>query len=304
MTRASGATPTALSRRQSNLRSIYAMLVAVAFFSVMDTSMKILAAQFPPMQVAALRCIASLPLVLAWVAWRGAFRSALRVNWKLQLLRAGLGIMLLALFAYGVNQLSLATAYSIFFIGPVLITALSVFILKENVGPARWIAIAVGMGGVIVVLRPHGAGFLSIGGLAILVAAVMYAVSAIAARVLARTDSSEHMMLWLMLMMAIGASAFALPGWVAVTAAHLPVLCTLAVSGFFAQLAINEAFSHGEASVVAPFEYSALVFGLAIDWVLWHTLPDRYTMLGAAIIIASGVYLIRHEKVHAEAEHP
>jgi drug/metabolite transporter (DMT)-like permease len=78
----------------------------------------------------------------------------------------------------------------------------------------------------------------------------------------------------------------------------------LAVSGFFAQLAINEAFSHGEASVVAPFEYSALAFGVTIDWVLWHTLPDRYTMLGAAIIIGSGVYLIRHEKVHAEAEHP
>jgi drug/metabolite transporter (DMT)-like permease len=81
-------------------------------------------------------------------------------------------------------------------------------------------------------------------------------------------------------------------------------LFVLAISGFFAQLAINEAFSHGEASVVAPFEYSALAWGLAIDWLLWHTLPDRTTLLGAAIIIGSGIYLIRHERVHAEAEHP
>ncbi|MGZ5202279.1 MAG: DMT family transporter [Telluria sp.] len=294
----------ALTRRQSNLRSIYAMLFAVAAFSVMDTTLKMLAAHFPPMQVAALRSIASLPLVLAWAAWRGAFRTALQVNWTLQVFRAALGIMMLASFAYGVRQLSLATAYAIFFIGPILITALSVFILKEKVDAARWVAIGVGMAGVLVVLRPDGAGFLSLGGLAILVAATMYAVSAISARVLARTDRSEHMMLWLMLMMAVGASAFALPGWLPVETTWLPVLCTLAVSGFFAQLAINEAFSHGEASVVAPFEYSALAWGVAIDWGLWHTLPDRYTLVGAAIIIGSGLYLIRHEGVHAEAEHP
>jgi drug/metabolite transporter (DMT)-like permease len=293
-----------MSRLSSNMRSIRAMLAAVAMFSLMDTCLKLLAAQFPAMQVAALRSLASLPLVFAWVAWRGRVGTLLRVNWRLQLLRAVLGIGILALFAFGVKQLTLASAYSIFFVGPILITALSVFILKEKVGPARWAAIGVGMGGVLVALRPDGGGFVSTGGLAILAAAVMYAVSAIAARVLARTDRSEHMMLWLMLMMAVGASALALPGWLPVEASQVPVLCILAVSGFFAQLAINEAFSHGEASVVAPFEYSALAFGVAIDWTLWQTLPDRFTLVGAAIIIASGVYLIRHERVHAEAEHP
>lgn len=300
MTRASQA----LTRRQSNLRSIYAMLVAVAMFSVMDTTMKVLAGQFPAMQVASLRSLASLPLVLAWVGWRGAFRTALRVNWKLQVLRAGLGIMMLSLFAYGVRQLSLASAYSIFFIGPILITALSVFILKERVDAQRWVAIGLAMGGVLVVLRPDGSGFLSLGGLAILAAAAMYAVSAISARVLARTDRSEHMMLWLMIMMAGGATALAWADWLPVRASHVPVLFTLAISGFFAQLALNEAFSHGEASVVAPFEYSALAWGVAIDWVLWHALPDRYTLVGAAIIIGSGLYLIRHERFHAESEHP
>lgn len=293
-----------MNRAASNLRSIYAMLVAVAMFSLMDTAMKLLAAQFPAMQVAALRALASLPLVLAWVGWRGGFRSVFRVNWPLHLLRAALGIVMLALFVFGVKELSLASAYSIFFIGPILITALSVFMLKEKVNAARWIAIAIGMAGVLVVLRPDGAGFLTYGGLAVLVAAACYAVSAIAARIIARTDSSEHMMFWLMLLMALGASVLAAPGWVAVEARHIPLLCALAVSGFFAQLAINEAFSHGEASVVAPFEYSALAYGIALDWLLWHTLPDQFTLLGAAIIIGSGLYLIRHETVHAEAEHP
>ena len=293
-----------MNKLSGNLRSIYAMMIAVFMFSLMDTAMKLLAAHYPAMQVAALRSLSSLPLVCAWVAWRGGFRTMLRVRWPLQVLRAVVGIAMLALFAYGLKKLSLAEAYSIFFIAPALITALSVFVLKEKVNLARWIAIAVGLAGVLVVLRPEGGGFLTLGGLAILGSAVCYAISAIGARVLARSDSSEQIMFWLMLMMAIGATVLAAPGWVRVDAIHIPLLLGLAVSGFFGQLAITEAFSHGEASVVAPFEYSALAWGVAIDWLLWQTLPDEYTLLGAAIIIGSGIYLIRHEKVHAEAEHP
>jgi drug/metabolite transporter (DMT)-like permease len=277
-------------------------------FSIMDTIMKLLSVQFPPMQVAALRSLSSLPLVCAYVAWRGGFKSITKVRWPLHLLRAAIGIVMLSLFAYGVRDLSLAEAYTIFFIGPILITALSVFVLKERVNGARWVAIAIGMAGVLVVLRPSGDGFLTLGGLAILVAAVCYAVSAVTGRVLARSDSSEQMVFWLMLLMAIGATTLALPAWTAVEPRHLPLLAGLAVSGFLAQLALTEAFSHGEASVVAPFEYTALACGVAIDWLFWQTLPDQYTLIGAAIIIGSGLYLIRHEKgiqsAQAEAEHP
>jgi len=294
----------ALSRSASNLRSIYMMLIAVVMFSLMDTAMKLLAADFPAMQVASLRALASLPLIVAYVAWRGGFKSILRVHWPLQLLRAGLGIAMLSLFAYGVNQLSLAEAYSIFFIAPALITALSVWILKEHVTAGQWVAIAVGMAGVLVVLRPSGQGVLTTGGLAILAAAAMYAVSSITGRILSRLDSSAHMVFWLMTLMAIGATVLAWPHWKAVPMDRLPLLCGLAFSGFFAQLAVTEAFAHGEASRVAPFEYSALAWGVALDWVLWQVLPDRYTLIGAAIIIASGLYLIRREKVHVESEHP
>jgi drug/metabolite transporter (DMT)-like permease len=293
--------PAALS---SNLRSIRAMLVAVAMFSLMDTTMKLLSAHYPALQVAALRSLSSLPLVCAWLLWRGGLRSVLKVRWPLHLLRAAIGIAMLALFAYGVRTLSLAEAYAIFFIGPILITALSVFVLGERVDAPRWIAIGIGMLGVLVVLRPSGDGLLSLGGLAILAAAVFYAVSAVSGRVLARTDRSEHMVFWLMLLMSIGAGTLAAPHWVPVQIGHLPLLAALAVSGFFAQLAITEAFNHGEASVVAPFEYTALAFGVAIDWLMWKTLPDEYTLLGAAIIIGSGLYLIRHETAHAEGEHP
>ncbi|MFL6659455.1 MAG: DMT family transporter [Massilia sp.] len=286
------------------MRSIYAMLIAVGVFSLMDTTMKLLAAHYPSLQVAALRGLTSLPLVLAYTAWRGAFRGMLVIRWPLHLLRGALGIAMLALFAYGLKNLSLAEAYSIFFIAPSLITALSVLFLKERVDAARWVAIVVGLVGVVVVLRPSGAGMLTMGGLAILAAAACYAMSAIAASILGRSDSGEKMVLWLMLMLSIGATALAAPGWVPLRGSDALLLCALAVTGFVGQLAITEAFNLGEASSIAPLEYTALAWGVALDWLLWSTLPDRYTLLGAAIIIGSGVYLVRHEQGHSQAEHP
>lgn len=290
--------------RSGNLRSIQAMLIAAAMFSLMDSAMKLLSAHYPAMQVAALRALSSMPLVCAYVAWRGAFPTIGQIRWGMHLLRAGLGIVMLSLFAFGLKQLSLAEAYSIFFIAPALITALSMVFLKERVDAPRWIAIAVGLCGVLVVLRPDGTGMLTLGGLAILASAACYAVSAISARILSRTDRGEHMVFWLMLLMGVGAAILAAPNWVALRAADAWLLCGLAVSGFLGQLAINEAFRSGEASSVAPFEYSALVWGLSLDWILWHTFPDQYTLIGAAIIIGSGIYLIRHESVHVESEHP
>ena len=291
-------------RATGNLRSIYFMLAAVAMFSLMDTAMKLLSATYPAMQVAALRALSSLPLVCAYLGWRGAYRGIFKISWTMHLARGALGVVMLSLFAFGLKNLSLAEAYSIFFIAPALITALSVVFLKERVNATRWIAIVVGLLGVLVVLRPSGAGFLTVGGLAILVAAACYAVSAITARILARRDRSEHMVFWLMLLMAIGGTALAAPDWVDVRRADIALLCGLSVSGFLGQLAINEAFSTGEASSVAPFEYTALAYGVGLDWILWRTLPDQYTLLGAAIIIGSGIYLVRHEKEHAESEHP
>ena len=293
-----------MTRARGNLRSIYAMLIAVAMFSLMDTAMKLLSAHYPPMQVTALRALSSMPLVCAYVGWRGAFPSIFKVTWAMHLFRGALGIAMLSLFAFGLKNLSLAETYSIFFIAPAMITALSVLFLKERVDRARWIAIVVGMLGVLVVLRPSGAGMFTLGGVAILGSAACYAVSAITARILARKDRSEHMVFWLIFMMGVGAVVLAAPNWVAVRAEHAWLLCGLAVSGFLGQLAINEAFSTGEASVVAPFEYSALAWGVALDWLLWQALPDRYTVLGAAIIIGSGIYLVRHEQGHASAEHP
>ena len=296
----------------NNLRSIVAMLIAVGCFALMDAVLKTLAARYPALQIASLRGLTALPLVLLYIAWRGAWHTVLRVRWPLHVLRGVLGIVMLTLFTLGVRTLPLSAAYTLFFIAPLLITALSVPVLKERVPAAHWWAIGVGFVGVLIALRPSGndlqAGLSTAGGLAVLGAALCYAVAAVAGRLASRTDSSEALILTMMAAMAVGAGALALPGWVPIARADAPLLLALALTGFAGQLAITEAFRHGQASVVAPFEYSALAWGLGLDWLIWHTLPASHTWLGAAIVIGSGLYLIRRERriseVHASAEHP
>ena len=293
------ATPTLQPRRAALL-----MLVSVALFALMDAGLKTLSAHYPPFQVAAMRGLSSLPLVLGWALASAGAGALLRVRWPLHLVRGVLGIVMMASFVYALKRLPLSTAYSIFFVAPLLITALSVPILGEHVGPRRWTAIAVGLLGVLVVLRPTGGGVLTLAGLAVLVAAFGYAVSAILVRVLARTDSTQATTFWLLALMALGAGLLAWPGWVPLRGEHAAIIAGIGIAGALGQYTITEAFRSGEASLVAPLEYSALVWGVLLDLSLWGVLPDGLAWLGAAIIVGSGLYLIRRERVHAEAEHP
>lgn len=280
------------------------MLAAVALFALMDAGLKQLSAHYSPFQVASLRGAASLPLVLVWALATAGVKPLIHVRWSLHLLRGVLGVAMMAAFVYAVARLPLSTTYSIFFVAPLLITAMSVPFLGEKVGPRRWTAIAIGLVGVLVLLRPTGEGLISLSALAVLLAAVMYAISAITVRILARTDSTQSMMVWLMAMIAIGAGALAWPQWTPVRSEDWWLIAGIGVAGALGQYAITEAFRLGEASLIAPLEYTALVWGVLLDLTLWGVLPDAITWVGAGIIIASGLYLVRRERVHVEAEHP
>jgi drug/metabolite transporter (DMT)-like permease len=293
-----------MPNNNSSMRGIGAMLMAVCLFSLMDAGLKWLSPHYPAIQVTAMRAMASLPFVIVYIYFRGSAGSLLKIRWPLHFLRGVLGISMLALFTYGLKSLPLSEAYSLFFIAPLLITALSVPMLKEKVGAARWAAIFAGLLGVVIVLRPSLHNFVSLGSLAVLGAAVCYSASAIAVRVISRTDTSDSMVFWAMTMIAIGAGIFAAPSWQPIAQKHWLVLVAIGISGFFGQVAITAAFQKGEASVIAPFEYSALALGMGLDWLLWRTLPDSMALFGAAVIIVSGLYLIRKEKNHLEAERP
>ena len=124
--------------RSGNLRSILAMLVAVGFFSLMDAVLKTLGSTYPAMQVAALRGLSAMPLVCAYVLWRRQARGLLQIRWRLHLLRGVMSVGMLSLFTFALSELPLTEAYTIFFVAPLLITMLSIPVLKEKV--QRWLA--------------------------------------------------------------------------------------------------------------------------------------------------------------------
>jgi len=292
------------ARPTGHARAILTMLVAICMFSLMDAGMKLLSDHYPPFQVAAMRGASSLPLVLIWALATTGWRSLLRIRWPMHLLRGVIGVGMLGTFVYALHRMPISSAYAISFVAPMLITALSVPILREHVGPRRWTAICIGFVGVLVALRPTSDGVVSIAGLAVLLAAFGYAISAITVRVLARTDSTQAMVVWVMFLLTLGAGAVAASGWVTIVRSDWMVIAGVGIAGSLGQYAITEAFRRGEASLIAPLEYTALIWSLLLDFTVWGVLPDATTWLGAAIIVASGLYLLRRERVHIEPEHP
>lgn len=286
--------------RSSNFRGLAAMLAAVAAFSMMDVAMKHLVATYPSMQVTFLRAAASLPFLLGATALFGRWRNLVPNRWWLHIVRGLLSVVTLWFFVYSVSLLSLADAYAIFMSAPLLITALSVPMLGEQVGWRRWIAVFIGLVGVIIVLRPSGTGLITIGGLAALVAAIGYALSAITIRILSRTDSSSATVFWALLMVALVSGAFSATRWVPLLWEHWPWIFGLGLTGAIGQYFITQAFRLAAPQVIAPLEYTALMWGMAFDWLLWFTAPSMRMLLGASIIVSSGLYVLYRERVATE----
>jgi len=279
-----------------HMRGIVAMLLAVALFSVMDAQLKLLAGHYGPMQVAFLRGAASLPFVLLPVLLRGRLARLRPVNVRLHLLRGALSVLMLGSFVFAVRESSLATTYSIFMYAPLVVAAISVPLLGEKVSRSQWVAIAVGLAGVLLMIAPRGGGaWVSVGALAAVVAVATYSLGAVSIRLLSRTDTTESMVFWFSVLLSVGAGLLAIPGWVPLLASHWPLFVGIGVTGAAGQHFITEAFRRAPAAVVAPFEYTALLWGVVLDFAIWRALPGVMTLVGGAIVIGAGLYLMLRE---------
>jgi drug/metabolite transporter (DMT)-like permease len=283
------------------LKAIASMLGAAVAFCGMDTLLKLLSQHYPSMEVAALRGAASIPFMLLPVVLTGRFSDLKPVRFGMHLLRAVLMLAILAGFIYAVRVLSLADAYSIFLAAPLIVTALSVPLLGEHVGWRRWVAICVGLAGVITMLRPSASSLISLGALAALLSATAYAFSAIALRVITRSDTTASVTFWMIGLMTVFAAIIAAPGWMPVHREDWTLLAAIGVFGAIGQHLVTEAFRNAPPSVVAPFEYTALLWGITVDWAVWHVFPTSRVYIGGGIVIASGLYLIWREHVTSSA---
>jgi drug/metabolite transporter (DMT)-like permease len=282
--------------REGRLRAIAIMIAAVAVFSVMDALLKFLTGRYPPMQVATLRGATSLPFTLLPVLLAGSLEDLRPRRWEMHLLRGCLAVVVIGGFVYAVSVLSLANAYSVFLSAPLIVAALSVPLLRERIDWRNWIAILVGLAGVLTMLRPTRSELVSFGALAALFGATAYALSGIAVRVLTRTDTTVSVVFWTIGLMTVLAGCISAPHWVALEPADWKWLVAVGVTAAVGQYLLTEAFRSAPPSVVSPFEYTALLWGIGIDRLVWHVLPSLRVCLGGGIVIASGLYLIWHER--------
>jgi drug/metabolite transporter (DMT)-like permease len=281
---------------QERLRGIASMIAAVFVFSIMDSLMKRLSAHYGPLQISCLRSISSWLFLLPPVAWHGTWATLRPSNPRLHLFRAVLGVGMLGSFVFAVHRLSLAQTYSLFLAAPLLMTALSVPIHGEKVTGKRWMAIVVGLSGVLVILQPWGnGGFSVIAASAAALATVCYSLSALTVRTMGRNNSSLSMVFWYLLLVGIATGLLAIRDWRPVLGSDWVWLIGIGVTGALGQMWLTDAFRRAPPSVVGPFEYTAILWAFAIDWIFWSASPSASLLAGAAVVVACGTYVIWDE---------
>jgi drug/metabolite transporter (DMT)-like permease len=287
----------ARERSQERLRGIGYMVAGVFVFSIMDALLKRLSTHYGPLQISCLRCLSSWLFLLPPIAWQRTWGTLRPSNMPLHLFRAVLGIGMLGGFVFAVHRLSLAQTYSLFLAAPLLMTALSVPIHGEQVTGKRWAAIIVGLGGVLVILHPWANGsFSMIAASAAALATICYSLSALTVRTLGRGNSSMSMVFWYLLMVSIGSGVLAIGDWRPVLVSDWGWLIGIGVTGALGQIWLTNAFRRAPPSVVGPFEYTAILWAFAIDWIFWSSSPSLSLVIGACIVIASGIVVIFDER--------
>jgi len=270
------------------------MAVAVFAFAAMDAAAKWLTSGFSVVEIAVLSRLISPFFALGVAQHQGGLATLKTRKFGWHFARAAANGATLLTFFGALNFLPLADTVAITFVSPLIMCALAVPMLKEHVGPRRWIAIVIGFAGVIVITQPSGAGF-GLGAVLALGAAFGDALGINITRRMSTTESSHSMLFWssVILIVAFGA---ALPfAWTTPGAHDWVVIAVLALSGSVAQFSLAQAFRYGEVSLLAPLEYGALIWAVIFGYVFWDELPTLTVLGGVAIIIASSAYVAHRE---------
>lgn len=283
-----------LDRVDDTGRGIVFMLLAVGLFAVMDALVKWLGTTYPTMQLVFFRSLFAL-VPLAVLVFRSGSLAALKTRNPLgHALRAFYGITALSLFFYAYVHMPLADVIAISFAAPIFVTALAVPLLGEKVGRRRWSAILVGFAGVVVMVRPDSGVFDRIALIA-LSGTVLYALVMVSLRKLSRTESSAAIVLYYSLTSTVVAGAFMPFQWVAPDPEGWVLLIALGLIGGLGQIAMTNAFRFADVSVVAPFDYTAMIWAALLGYFIWGDVPGANIWTGVAIVVASGIYIVHRE---------
>jgi drug/metabolite transporter (DMT)-like permease len=282
-------------RQSDALRAILLMCLGVSMFPFLNTSAKLLTAHFPVSEIIWARFAGHLMVMLAVLLPSRGWPIFQARRPTIQIARSCLLLGSTAFFVTAIGRVPLATASAIGFSSPIIVTALSVPLLGESVGPRRWGAVVVGFIGVLIVIRP-GSGLLSPATLLLLGSASCYALYQIATRRGGAHDSAETGIIYAALVGTLVTSAivpfnFEMPHRFVDTA----LLVSLGVFGGVGHYFVIQAFRLGPAAVISPFGYLELVGTATLGYLVFGNFPDSWTWAGAGLIVASGVYIAIRE---------
>jgi len=269
-------------------------LLSNAVFSTQDAVVKWLVADFAVLQVLFSRSLV-IAIVAAAVYRQKAVIGMLKSKHKpALLLRAGAMVAAWLCYYTAARSLALADLVTLYYASPLIVTVLSIFILKEKVGWARWVAVFVGFAGVVVAANPTGRPDLMPAGL-VMVAATLWAWAGILMRRIAATESTGVQMLFTSIAFIV-ACVPALP-WIWVTPDLLSagLMFGIGVAAALGQYLMYESVRHAPASAVAPCSYSSLGWAFLWGWVIWQDVPERTVIAGAALILLGAVIVVGSE---------
>ena len=281
---------------QRNLpgRALAYMVLSIASFSLLDAGAKWLTGDYSVAQIIFLGRLFTLGLIFAVVAPRGGFSQFRTARLGRHLARAGTSVLTMASFFWALSLMPLADVVALTFAAPLIMTVLSVVVLEESVGARRWIAIAVGIVGVLVMLQPTGAGF-AWTALIPLACALFYSITIIVSRQLSGTESTETLMLWVSIAAVLATAPFMPAEWRTPPPFDLAIFAFTGIASGAGQFFMVRAFRYGEVSMLAPMEYTALIWASALGFAIWGDVPGWQILVGAAIVGGSSLYIARRE---------
>ena len=279
----------------NTVRGIAWVVVSTIFFAFQDAFTKQLTVSLPAWQIVSIRFFffALFALVYAsrTIGIRTAFKSG---NPALQIVRGIIIVSEIALFSFTIGYLGLAEMHAIFACFPLMITALSVPFLGENVGWRRWLAVAAGFIGTLIILKP-GSGVFDPYALLALVCACGLAVYSILTRKVSRSDRFETSLLYFGVVSFLFSLLFTPFVWQTPDAAEWKILVVLSFSGLVGHFALIKALQLAPAVILQPFNYFVLVWAMVLGYWLFGELLDSVTLVGIAIVVGSGVFIARRE---------
>ena len=278
------------------VRGILLMCAGVALFPFMNAAVKLLGLRYPVGEIVWARFTGHLAVMLLVFLPRYGRRLILTRRPAVQIARSLLMLGSNALFVIAIARVPLATASAIGFTSPLLVTALSVPLLHEQVGVRRWSAVVVGFLGALLVIRP-GAGFQDPAVLLLLVSSAAYALYQIATRWVGFYDEAATGIVFSALLGSLVMSAVLPIVWLPPrSAVDLGLLASLGLLGGAGHYLVIRAFQAGPAAVIAPLGYVELIGTTALGYFIFGQFPDLWTWIGAAVIIASGLYIALRER--------